>query len=213
MSGIADEEQAASGIMRDAGPKTETNTQPGMAVVSGDEYVQHDAPKRRAHVCCGCCCDTRRAVIAVNIVSISFYGLGILATSLVTVAAANKDQYDDDAVVAALGEVDGAKIGLSLGLIVVGIVFNGIALYGASTFNKTAIILGGMWYIFEAVRSVAYLNIEGAIMAAFFAYPHAVFYYELKGGIMTRLQVYRLVVNMDADLMQGIFALGSPARM
>lgn len=47
MSGMADEEQAAAGIMKD----DYVNTPPGMGVVSGDEYVQHDAPKRRAHIC------------------------------------------------------------------------------------------------------------------------------------------------------------------
>jgi hypothetical protein len=52
MSGMADEEQAAAGIMNDGVSKTDnTQTQPGMVVVSGDEYVQHDAPKRRSHVC------------------------------------------------------------------------------------------------------------------------------------------------------------------
>jgi hypothetical protein len=53
MSGIPDEEQAATGIMKDrfANPKKEVTKQSGMAVVSGDEYVQHDAPKRRAHIC------------------------------------------------------------------------------------------------------------------------------------------------------------------
>lgn len=28
-----------------------TSTQPGMVVVKGDEYVQHDAPARRSHIC------------------------------------------------------------------------------------------------------------------------------------------------------------------
>jgi hypothetical protein len=47
MSGIPDEEKATAGIMKG----NYFNTQPGMSVASGDEYVQHDAPKRRAHVC------------------------------------------------------------------------------------------------------------------------------------------------------------------
>jgi hypothetical protein len=53
MSGMPDEEQAAAGIMKDrfANSRKDVSTQTGMAVVSGDEYVQHDAPKRRAHIC------------------------------------------------------------------------------------------------------------------------------------------------------------------
>ena len=53
MSGIPDEEKAAAGIMKDQfGTATKTVLKKqGMAVVNGDEYVQHDAPTRRAHVC------------------------------------------------------------------------------------------------------------------------------------------------------------------
>jgi hypothetical protein len=54
MSGIPDEEHGKDGIMKDpfayAYPSKGRNTQSGVMVVSGDEYVQHDAPKRRAHV-------------------------------------------------------------------------------------------------------------------------------------------------------------------
>ena len=171
MSAI-DEEKG--GIMKD----TEA------VAVQGDEYVQHDAPKRKAHVCCGCCCDTRKAVFAVNIVSLCLYGLGL--TSVIGLAAAKNQGYDDDAVNQALNSVDGAQIGLSLGFMVVGMICNAVAIYGARNFQHYCVLVGGLWFVFEAVRSLVYLDAAGAIMSAFFTYPHAVFYSEIKKGIMSR---------------------------
>jgi hypothetical protein len=102
-------------------------------------------------------------------------------------AAANQGkQYDDDAVQAAFAELDGAKIGFGIGVFITGMICNAVAIYGASNFNKIAIIIGGVWFVFEVVRSFVYLDIAGAAMAAFFCYPHAVFYYEIKNGIMSR---------------------------
>mmetsp|Transcript_21032 Transcript_21032/g.33855 ORF Transcript_21032/g.33855 Transcript_21032/m.33855 type:complete len:196 (+) Transcript_21032:82-669(+) len=174
-----------AGIMKDeeAGVSN-ADTQPGMAVVSGDEYVQHDAPKRRAHICCGCCCDTRKAVIVVNIISLCFGALGVMSVSMLANAKATS-KYDDDAVQSALDDVDGVKIGLTLGALVLGMICSGVALFGAAKFNKIAIAIAGLWYVFEVVRSLAFRDPAGAFLAAGFCYPHAVFYYELKNGIMT----------------------------
>jgi hypothetical protein len=54
MSSITDEELAAGIMKEDATPKKEGeqhDPQLGLAVVQGDEYVEHDAPDRRAHTC------------------------------------------------------------------------------------------------------------------------------------------------------------------
>jgi hypothetical protein len=182
MSSATDEE-SATGIMKDSAAVTKENGD--VVVVQGDEYVQHDAPKRKAHVCCGCCCDTRKAVFVVNIISLCLYGLG--STSVIALAAArNLGQYDDDAVNQGLNNVTGVTIGFTLGFMVVGMILNAVAIYGASSFHRYCVLVGGLWFVFEAVRSLAYLDFAGAIMAAFFVYPHAVLYTEIKNGIMTR---------------------------
>ena len=75
----------------DIGDKTTKTTTPsaGLMVVKGDEYVQHtthddDAgPRKRGHICCGCCCDTRKAVIVVNIINICFAVIGIVSLSVI----------------------------------------------------------------------------------------------------------------------------------
>jgi hypothetical protein len=63
-------------------------TAAGLKVVEGNEYVQHggddmNGPARRGHVCCGCCCDTRKAVIVVNVINISLALLGIASLSVI----------------------------------------------------------------------------------------------------------------------------------
>lgn len=141
----------------------------------------------------GCCCDTRKAVFVVNIISMSFYGYGLMIVSALWagIRAINNGQitYDDDAMnnaISEMSEMDGTSYGLVVALFTIGIVCNGIAIYGASNFNKISVLIGGMWCVVEAVRSLAYLNLGGAFMAACFAYPHFVFYWEMKQGIMTR---------------------------
>jgi hypothetical protein len=102
------------------------------------------------------------------------------------IAAASKlAQFDDDAVQAAMNNIDGVKIGFTIGMFLVGMVCNGVAIYGASYFNKIAIIIGGLWYVFEFVRSLVFFDVGSAIMAIAFCYPHMVFYYEMKVGIMS----------------------------
>ncbi|KAL3909422.1 MAG: hypothetical protein SGILL_008094, partial [Bacillariaceae sp.] len=179
MSSAMDEEKAA-GIMKDSATAEDNKD---MVVVQGDEYVQHDAPKRKGHICCGCCCDTRKAVFAVNVVSLCLYGLGLMSVSGM-IAAKNRGSFDDDAVNDALNSIDGVQIGLSFTFILLGMIFNGIALYGASNFHRYAVLAGGLWFVFETVRSLVYMDIAGAIMAALFTYPHAMLYNEIKKGIM-----------------------------
>jgi hypothetical protein len=128
----------------------------------------------------GCCCDTRRAVFAVNIVSICVYGLRLI--SLFVFAAVFKGaHFDEDAVRAATKYIDGVEFGMFL----VGMVCNGVAIYGASYFNKIAIVVGGLWYVFQFVLSLVFFYVGSAIMAIAFCYPHVVFYYEMKVGIMS----------------------------
>jgi hypothetical protein len=109
-----------------------------------------------------------------------------MSVSVLASAKASSSKYDDDAIQSSLEEIDGVKIGLTLGMLVCGMICSAIALYGASNFNKIAICIGAMWYIFEFVRSFAFFDPLGAILAGFFCYPHAVFYYEIKNGVMSR---------------------------
>jgi hypothetical protein len=156
----------------------------GPIVVQGDEYVQHGAVARQSHECCGCCCDTRRAVIIVNIISMTFAVLAIVSISMMT-SEGYAEQFDDDEMQAALDELDGKAIGMTIGFAVVGMICNAVGLYGATKYNNLGIIVASIWFAAEFVKSLVVYDIGGAIMAGFFLYPHVVFYQEMKKGIMT----------------------------
>ena len=71
------------------GVNTTDNKKDVDIAVQGDEYVQHydegSTTQRRSHICCGCCCDTRKAVNVVNIVNmilliLALVGMSVLAS-------------------------------------------------------------------------------------------------------------------------------------
>jgi hypothetical protein len=178
--------------MEDSNQKVLDHDEPkgAVAVVQGDEYVPMHQPGKMApkqsHACCGCCCDTRRAVIVVNLISLVFASLAILSIAMIT-----SDQYaaqiDDDAMLAALDEMDGAKVGMTIGFASLGIMCNTLGIYGATRFSQWAVMIAGSWYVVELVRSLVYLDFGGAIMSGFFAYPHVIFWQEMRNGVMTSM--------------------------
>jgi len=149
--------------------------------VDDDDYVLIDKNARRAHICCGC--DTRNATFTVNIVSMCIYFFGIVSFSLII---GDKLNYDDDHVQGIMNSFEDAKIGIMIAICAVGIICNAIAIYGATYFNKYGVMIGAGWFMLEAVRSLFFLDIGNAIMSTCFFYPHIVFYFELKNGVMSK---------------------------
>jgi hypothetical protein len=128
-------------------------------------------------------CDTRNAVLVVNSIALVFYLVMVVSFSLLIGDTLN---YDDDQVQSVMDTLDNAKIGLTITTFVGGIVCNCAALYGAFNFNKSLTFVGGSWFLFETIRSLFVGDLVGLAIAASFCYPHAVFYYELKNGVMSR---------------------------
>jgi len=155
-----------------------------LVVVDGadvDDYVLIDKTERRAHICCGC--DTRNAIIVVNVISICFYLLAIISFSLIANDTLN---YDDDQVQNVMDTLDGTKIGLTISIFVVGLFCNLTAIFGAVFYNRIAVTIGALWFLSETIRSLCFYDIYSAMMAAGFFYPHTVFFFELKNGVMSR---------------------------
>ena len=164
--------------------ETDRSYGPEETYKTGD-YIQHERQTPNSHACCGCCCDTRRAVVVVNIVSISFATLALLSLTLLTTSADLASQLDDDEVQAFLDEMDGASLGLTIGIAVLGIICNACGLFGAYKFHQISIIIASIWYVVEMIRAGVYLDPFGVVMAGLFLYPHIVFYRELSSGLMT----------------------------
>jgi uncharacterized membrane protein len=168
--------------MSDTIPKQED----GATIPAGDnngDYVQVDAPARRAHLCCGCCCDTRRALIVVNIITLSLNALGLLSLSMIT--SVDVSQFDDDETINALNNLDGAPLGWSMAFLAIGMVTAIVGIYGGYKFQGICVMIAGVYYALSCIQGMIFMNLGGAIMAGFFAYPHFVFYQEMKKGIMS----------------------------
>mmetsp|Transcript_29729 Transcript_29729/g.71986 ORF Transcript_29729/g.71986 Transcript_29729/m.71986 type:complete len:179 (-) Transcript_29729:108-644(-) len=133
-------------------------------------YVQHgERPPRQSHTCCGVCCDTRTAVLIVNIISIGFGLLGLITLS---------PHFAEPDVV--------EKFGLIVTALVVGIICNSLALYGSLKFNKTFVMVGLVWFCIESILSlVLFLDFIGAAVGLAFAYPHFFLFKEIRNGVMT----------------------------
>lgn len=150
-------------------------------IVDNNDYLLIDKNSRRAHICCGC--DTRNASIAVNIVSICIYIFGIISFSLV---AGDKQNYNDDQVQNVMDALQNAKVTVMISTFTTGSICNMIAIYGAVSFNRFLVMIGASWFVFVTILSLCYADITFAVMSMGFFYPHFVFYYELKNGIMNK---------------------------
>lgn len=152
-------------------------------------YVDASAPTmavpqgRTAHLCCGCCCDTRRATIIVNIINIvlsifTLCGLGMLTSDKFA------GQFDDDAVKTELAMLSSAAWVAYL-VAALSIVCGGLGIYGAKEYKGWMVLVAGIWFVVNSVLSLLGGGVGGCIMSGFFAYPHFVFYQEMRKGIMT----------------------------
>ena len=156
-------------------------------------YIDASAPPglvapqgiRQSHLCCGCCCDTRRATIVVNIISASFASLGILALAFfVTPTLVNS--VDDDEVKQDLAEASKfAWVGILI--LCSSVLCSGTGIYGALKYNGTMVLVAGVWYSVNSLFNLLGGDVIGAIMSGFFAYPHFVLHQEMKKGIMTEI--------------------------
>jgi hypothetical protein len=138
---------------------------------------------RSSHLCCGFCCDTRRATIIVNIINVvmsvlALVGVGILASDNFA------NQLDDDAVKTELSTITSAAWVAYL-ISALAIVCGALGIYGAKNYNGWMVMVSGIWYSINAVLSIIGGGVGGALMSGFFAYPHFVLYQEMKKGIMT----------------------------
>ena len=151
--------------------------------------------------CCGCCCDYRRAVIVVAIISICIsivYLISLLAAAATPGVQVN---VDDDALMTTVEDnirIQAALYGVSL--------FCSIcALVGANKFNIPLVAINTLWYVGSFIGGAVLLVntantvedatgenlsvipsiIISAVITMLFMYPHIGFMYEVKVGIMS----------------------------
>jgi uncharacterized membrane protein len=149
--------------------------------------VSGSAVGKQGHSYCGSCCDSRRAVIIVNIINVCFASLGLLA--LGGVMAASSQSYDDDEVQAAFSSLSetNASMGVMIALIAVKLVCNGVGIYGAMTYNIWMVGVSLAVYCLNFATGIINSNIFTLVMYGCFAYPHFFFIQEVRRGIMSEV--------------------------
>ena len=145
---------------------------------------------KQGHKCCGVCCDTRRAVIIVNLVNI-----GLTAIALFGIAFAkanveniqnNADQIDDDELMATLEGFNDLPLGTIIAVAILRIAASACGVAGAYFYNIWLVGISALAYVLEFIFSLIGLQIDGAVIAALFAYPHYFFIQEVRKGIMSK---------------------------
>jgi hypothetical protein len=164
-----------------------SNTYVRAKLFTEDEIENSIQSQKQGHKCCGGCCDMRRAVIIVNIVSMIFSLLGVafmgLGFELLKTAS---DALDDDQVKQSGGD---AMQNLPMGAIVAGMLISlasyVLGIMGAISFTPWQVMVATACYGIHFVFQVMTVNIMGMIFTGFFAYPHVFFILEMKNNIMT----------------------------
>jgi hypothetical protein len=139
---------------------------------------------KQGHKCCGGCCDVRRAVIIVNLISVFsvVFGLALFASALV------RSDFEE--------KMNGQTVGMVIAILEM--VFYGMGVYGAISYNQWLVASALALYSALVVYSIAsvvnsvlmadefwYFYFFGVLRNALFAYPHWFLIQEIRSGIMT----------------------------
>lgn len=148
------------------------------------------------HSCCGCFCDTRRAVILVQLIFQIILGtLGVVVYNESTVYT---NWTNDPNVVK---DLEHAYQQNSI-VIGVGILVGFIVIFGAITYRASLILLGIVWFMIQTALEIFFLypvvkdlNYHGSaawtaligpiVWLLILIYPHIVFFFEIKKGVMS----------------------------
>jgi hypothetical protein len=155
-------------------------------MASSDDVGGMEFSQKQGHSCCNCCCDTRRAVIIVNLVMLCFNLLTALSfVAGVEIMEAAAAQADDDQVIEEGKELQSIPMGLFVALIFLQAVFYVFGIMGAINYTKWMIICAIVGYVLSFAVHLLQLNFLGMLLSGVFAYPHFFFLSEMNQNIMT----------------------------
>jgi hypothetical protein len=150
-------------------------------VIEGQEIPAFG--RKQGHSCCGGCCDMRRAVIVVNMISIAMYTINIFVIS-----AVGKVEFDDDVMKEAI--VEFPPVGWMVAIMFAEILCYAIGIWGAVSFSLWQVYVALGMYMITIIFNMIVFNFIALLMAGFFAYPHVYLIQEIKKGIMTKENYY-----------------------
>jgi hypothetical protein len=141
--------------------------------------------QKKGHKCCGGCCDTRRAVIIVDMVLIAILLLGTLP-AIAILEKANPEDFNDDRVRNAIESFGWREIAVSFAIAVAFSIPPAVGVLGAIWYNEFMVGLCLVSYVVLFILDLSKLSFAGCVLHGFFAYPHAIFIKELRDGTMSK---------------------------
>lgn len=159
--------------------------------------------KKLGHLCCGGCCDTRRAVMIVDTINAIVSVLALI--SVLVIKKANKiagtyihnsatsysNYMDDDSFVQSIDETyqlfmhSFLPLNVILVIVMIRLIGSVIGLVGAYRYNTTFVGVTAVLYCLDIGFGIILTNVIDIILYGFMVYPHFVFIYEVNCGIMT----------------------------
>jgi len=140
----------------------------------------------RGHRCCVGCCDMRRAVIIMNLVEVAICIFYIMYFAFLISFLENTDtdlnMNKEEAV-----EVSKIMEHRYMILLAMKLPFALIGVYGAVKFKMGAMVIVLAGYIAQIFTILYAMNPLALVTTLLFAYPNAVFLYQLKSEIMSEL--------------------------
>mmetsp|Transcript_5557 Transcript_5557/g.16483 ORF Transcript_5557/g.16483 Transcript_5557/m.16483 type:complete len:187 (-) Transcript_5557:369-929(-) len=142
---------------------------------------------KQGHICCGGCCDVRRAVIIVDIIMIiflTFITITILLGYELVELAAREDDASEDTIETA-NQLKHAHIGWIILYHLLQIVGYAFAIQGAVKFNRKLVLAGFVVYCASFTMNLLVFDLVGMLLTGFFAYPHFYLAKEIEENVMT----------------------------
>jgi len=160
------------------------------------EGKELDNNEKQGRVCCGCCCDMRRAVIILNIISIVSFVIDMSVIIALNNAVEEDSKEGED-----LKEMEQALKGVTI-LAVLGWLFNIASVWGAIRFNHIPLALNAGFMVLNYVvtgiletqaakehNQIKFGPLQwaiGGIIIGLTVYAHAMPVMEIRSGIMSR---------------------------
>lgn len=145
----------------------------------------------QGHLCCGCCCDMRRAVIIVNLISLGLsvpYFRAIVIGTLLSLLVRNRSDNDTAAENMSYDGDQTSEPSLMYILFLPLLYAAGylLGLLGAVRFNVHMVAVAAVLLVTIVIHSLVHYNFVLWILPALFLYPHVCFIHQFYQGTMTK---------------------------
>jgi hypothetical protein len=140
---------------------------------------------KRGHTFCGCCCDTRRAVIIVNIFMLTCTVISVVTIALGAQLLNAMGDGDDEAQQEAAQQLNSIPLGLLFAMVIIQAVFFVFGIMGAIKYTTWMLSVALIGYTLYFVMNLLSSNFLYIGLPVLFAYPHFVLISEINQGIMT----------------------------